>query len=55
MTNKIKAKKFLIIVTDSADLSREPFDQIVEALNDAEIIADVYKLEEYEILTRRSN
>jgi len=55
MTNNIKTKNFLIIVTDSADRSSEPFDQIVEALNDAEIIADVHKLEEYEIFTGRAN
>lgn len=45
------ANKFLIIVTDSVDTKTEHFDQIVEALTDAGIFAEVHELDEDDIFT----
>jgi len=52
---KTKKEKFLIIVSDSADTKTEPFDQIVEALTDAGIDAEVHELEDDDIFTGGAN
>lgn len=49
------ANKFLIIVTDSIDTKTEYFDQIVEALTDVGIDAEVHELDEDDIFTRGAN
>ena len=49
------ANKFLIIVSDSADIKTDYFDQIVEALDDAEIFAEVHELDETDIFTGGAN
>lgn len=54
MTKKEKTK-FLIIVTDSIDTKTEYFDQIVEALTDVGIDAEVHELEDDNIFTGGTN
>ena len=49
------ANKFLIIVTDSIDTKTEYFDQIVEALTDVGIDAEVHELDEDDIFTGGTN
>lgn len=49
------ANNFLIIVTDSIDTKTEYFDQIVEALTDGGIYAEVHELDETDIFTGGAN